>query len=124
MSTTVSDHDEHQLSLPKYIVGFVGSVVVTMAAYLLVTRGGLSQTATMWIISGLALVQFLVQMVFFLHIGDERRPRWKLTVALFMIGIVILVVVGSIWIMDNLNYRMMDMTQHQTEQYLHSQDSL
>lgn len=121
MKPVVSEHNEHPLSLGKYVVGFVSSVVVTMAAYLLVTRGSWSHSTVVAVISGLAIVQFLVQMVFFLHIGDERRPRWKLAVLGFMLGVVLLIVFGSVWIMNNLNYRM---TPEQMRQYLKSQDSL
>ncbi len=107
MSNVVSSHhEEHPLSLAKYIVGFVGSVSLTMAAYLLVTRSSWSSTVVVGVIAALAIVQFLVQMVFFLHIGDEGRPRWKLGVLVFMLGIVVIVVLGSIWIMINLNGRM------------------
>lgn len=119
--SVVSEHEEHPLSLPKYVVGFVSSVVVTMAAYLLVTRTNWPHNTVVAIISGLAIVQFLVQMVFFLHIGDERRPRWKLAVLGFMLMVILIVIFGSIWIMNNLNYRM---TPEQMEQYLKSQDSL
>jgi cytochrome o ubiquinol oxidase operon protein cyoD len=85
----VSEHNEHPLSLAKYVVGFVSSVTVTMAAYLLVTRGSWSHNTVVGVISGLAILQFLVQMVFFLHIGDERKPRWKLAVLGLMLGVVL-----------------------------------
>jgi cytochrome o ubiquinol oxidase subunit IV len=121
MSTVVAEHGEHQLSLPKYIVGFVGSVLLTLAAYLLVTRSSWSARAVIGTISVLAAVQFMLQLVFFLHIGDEAKPRWKQVVLWFMLGVVVLVVVGSLWIMSNLNTRM---NHDQTTQYLKSQDSL
>lgn len=121
MSTVHTEHAEHPLSLAKYIVGFVLSIAVTMAAYLLVTRSNWSHDMVVATISVLAIVQFVVQMVFFLHVGDERKPRWKLAVLGFMLGIVLLIVFGSIWIMNNLNYRM---TPQQMQQYLKSQDSL
>lgn len=121
MSSVVSEHEEHPLSLAKYVIGFLGSVAVTMAAYLLVTRGGVSRDVTIGIISALAVVQFIVQMVFFLHVADERKPRFKLMVMCLMLMVVLIVVVGSIWIMNNLNYRM---TPEQEQQYLKSQDSV
>ena len=121
MKPVVSEHDEHQLSYGKYVFGFVASVALTLVAYILVTHGHAGKDTIVAIISGLAVVQFLVQMLFFLHLGEERRPRWKLLVAVLMAGFVLLIVFGSIWIMNNLNYRM---TPQQQEQYLHSQDSL
>jgi cytochrome o ubiquinol oxidase operon protein cyoD len=115
----ISQHDTPELSLAKYIVGFVGSVIITLAAYLFVTHHTYSKDVIVGIIAGLALVQFLVQMVFFLHLGSERKPRWKLAVMVFMVGVVFIIVFGSIWIMNNLNYRM---TPQQQEQYLKAQD--
>lgn len=54
----------------------------------------------------LAFGQFVVQLVYFLHLGTEQKPRWKLLVFWFMIVVVLIVVVGSLWIMYNLNYNM------------------
>ena len=121
MSTASVEHEEHPLSLGKYMLGFVLSVVVTVAAYWVVTQSGWSRDVIIGTISGLAIVQFLVQMIFFLHIGDERRPRWKLAVLGFMLGVILIVVFGSLWIMNNLDTRM---TPQQMEQYRKSQDSL
>jgi cytochrome o ubiquinol oxidase operon protein cyoD len=123
MNVVVKEHHEPHLRLSNYIVGFVGCVALTLVAYLLVTQQAGSTGTLVGLLSGLALAQFLVQMVLFLHIGDEKQPRWKLMALLFMTGIVLIVVVGSVWIMNNLNYRMMDSPQKQTE-YLKSQDSI
>lgn len=117
----VAEHEEHSLSYGKYIFGFVASVGLTLTAYVLVSNGSASKNTIVALISGLAVVQFLVQMFFFLHLGEERRPRWKLMVAGLMLGFVLLIVFGSIWVMNNLNYRM---TPEQMNQYLKSQDSL
>ncbi len=104
--------------LRTYLSGYVLSLVLTIAAYLLVTHPSYSTSLIVGLISTLAVVQFLVQLVFFLHIGAERKPRWKLLVFIFMVGIVLIIVVGSIWIMNNLNYRM---TPQQINTYLNNQ---
>jgi len=121
MSPVVSEHDAHPLSLSKYITGFVSCVAITLVAYLLVTRSSLSHAAIVAVIACLAIAQFVIQMVFFLHVGEEQRPRWKLAVMFLMLGVVLILVFGSLWIMNNLNYRM---TPVQMDQYLKSQDSL
>ncbi len=104
--------------LRTYLSGYVLSLVLTVAAYLLVTHPSYSTSLIVGLISALAVVQFLVQLVFFLHISAERKPRWKLMVFIFMVGIVLIIVVGSIWIMNNLNYRM---TPQQINTYLNNQ---
>jgi len=121
--TIVAEHDEQQFSYGKYIAGFVSSVALTLLAYLLATRAHINHNLLIGFLAVLAITQFMVQMVFFLHIGEERQPRWKLYMLLLMLCVVLIVVLGSLWIMNNLNYRMMSSPQTQ-EQYLKSQDAL
>jgi plastocyanin len=45
-------------------------------------------------------------VVFFLHLGREKKPRWNLLFLISTIGIILVVVVGSIWIMNHLHYNM------------------
>ena len=90
-----------------YVTGFVLSIVLTLAAYTLVVGHVFPAAVITGCIIVLAVVQFLVQMLFFLHLGRETKPRWKLFVALYMVMVVLILVLGSLWIMNNLNSRMM-----------------
>jgi cytochrome o ubiquinol oxidase operon protein cyoD len=105
-------------SLKTYLSGFVLSIVFTLTAYELVVQRKFSVDIIIAAIVGLALFQFLIQLLFFLHLGRERKPRWKLFVLFFMIMVVLILVFGSIWIMNNLNYRM---TPQQQNQYMNNQ---
>lgn len=120
-ASVVVEHAEAHLSLGKYILGFIVSIGLTLVAYNLATHHTYSRNTIIGVLSVLAIVQFVVQMVLFLHVGTERRPRWKLAVMFLMLSVVLILVGGSIWIMNNLNYRM---TPTQVQQYLRSQDSL
>jgi cytochrome o ubiquinol oxidase operon protein cyoD len=90
-------------SLKSYTIGFVLSILFTLFAYFLVVNQTLSATTIMVAILVLAITQMLVQLVFFLHLGQESKPRWNLIVLLFALLVVLIVVIGSIWIMNNLN---------------------
>lgn len=118
---TVSEHQPDQASLRLYVTGFGLSLLFTLDAYLSVTHHLFSKNVLIGGIAGLALAQFLTQLVCFLHLGREFKPRWKLAVFLMMAGIVVILVGGSLWIMNNLNYRM---TPQQVDKYLQSQDGL
>jgi cytochrome o ubiquinol oxidase operon protein cyoD len=107
-----------QATLRTYLSGYVLSLLLTVAAYLFVTHPAYSSKVLVAIILVLAVVQFLIQMVFFLHIGLETKPRWKLFVFIFMVGVVLIIVIGSIWIMNNLNY---NQTPQQINTYLNDQ---
>jgi cytochrome o ubiquinol oxidase operon protein cyoD len=90
----------------SYILGFVLSILLTLAAYFIVVNRLLTGWDLMLVVAILALIQFCVQLIFFLHLDHEKGPRWNFTVFLSTIGVVLIVIIGSLWIMNNLNYHM------------------
>lgn len=116
-------------TLTSYIVGFVSSIVLTLAAYMLIEihinslHETFSHPFLIVAILTLAVIQLFVQLICFMHLASETGPRWKLAIFLSTIGIVLIVVVGSIWIMDHLNYNMMA-SPSEMNAYIQSQDGL
>lgn len=108
-------------SFIQYTVGFVLSVFLTLTAYVAAVNKFLIGWDLVIFLVVLAIVQLIVQLMLFLHLGDERRPRWNLMAFLFMALMVLVIGIGSIWIMHNMNYRMMP--QHEVQQYIDKQDS-
>lgn len=114
-----------QQLLMTYTIGFVLSLSLTVMAYTIVVNHDLFGTRHFVVgaVVCLALMQFLAQIVFFLHVGTEARTKWKLLAFMFMLGTVVILVAGSLWIMDNLNYNMQ--SDHQkVDEYLEKHDSL
>ncbi len=109
---------EHTATYRGYIAGFVLSLLLTALAYLVVVKEVVASDLVIPVIAALAVVQLIVQLIFFLHLGGEAKPRWNLMAFLFMILVVVIIVVGSIWIMANLDYNMMsqDMDAYMTSQ--------
>lgn len=103
-------------SYVSYTTGFVLSVALTLIAYFFVAHHVWSGWMLVAIIVSLAVLQLLVQLVFFLHLGHEGQPRWKSWVMLFMLIVLAILVGGSLWIMNNLNYHMMHMSPEQLNQ--------
>jgi cytochrome o ubiquinol oxidase operon protein cyoD len=100
----VAHHQPPHASLSTYVVGFLLSLYLTLTAYWFTVHHALSTTNLVAAIIGLAILQFLVQVWFFLHIGRESSPRWNLLMFGFMLLTVCIVVFGSLWIMANLDY--------------------
>lgn len=105
----------------RYMIGFVLSLICTFGAYFVVTEQLAAMQLIVPIIIALATVQLFVQMFFFLHLADEARPRWKLITFGFMAGTLLIIVFGSLWIMNNLDYHMQQMTPVETDSYLRQQ---
>ena len=59
----------------------------------------------------LAIAQIGVHLVFFLHITTAPDNTNNVLALAFGVLIVVLIVAGSIWIMDHLNQNMMPMDQ-------------
>lgn len=119
----VSQFEPPHASVGAYVTAFVICLILTGLAYLVAVSDTIDHRVAIAVIAGLAIVQCLVQLRKFLHLGDEFKPRWKLWVFATMLSIVLIIVIGSLWIMSNLNYRM----QHSPEsvnEYVHSQDGL
>lgn len=113
----IAHHRVHEGSLKSYVTGFILSLICTLAAYFVVTASDLERSLQMGIIFILAVIQFMVQIFFFLHLGRETRPRWKQLTFLFMLATVIIIVLGSIWIMSHLDYRHV-MGPAETDEYI------
>jgi cytochrome o ubiquinol oxidase operon protein cyoD len=91
-----------------YIVGFVLSILLTMGAYFLVSYHLLTAWPLILTITGLGLIQVIVQLIFFLHLGGEVHPHRNLLSFIFMSVVIVVVIGGSLWIMYNLNERTME----------------
>jgi cytochrome o ubiquinol oxidase operon protein cyoD len=115
-------------SVGSYVAGFVLSLMLTLTAYLMVLRHvnsyhtAISHDTLIFMLVGLALTQLLTQLIFFLHMDRESKPRWNMTVLLFAVTVVVIIVFGSLWIMDNLNYH--QPSAEQINKYIRSQGDL
>lgn len=111
---------DSQRMLTFYVSGFVLSVILTLVAYYFAVDSSLAGITLIVVLVELAILQFFVQLYFFLHFGSEQKPRWRLLTLVFMMCFVLIVVLGSIWIMHNLNYRMM-MSPQEIHTYMEDQ---
>ncbi|MDB5167582.1 MAG: cytochrome o ubiquinol oxidase subunit [Candidatus Saccharibacteria bacterium] len=106
----------------SYVVGFILSIVATVLAYLIVVNHVWPMATLVYVILAIAVIQLVTQAVFFLHIG--RGSRWKLVTFAFAILIVLIIVIGTLWIMNNLNYNMTRMTPDQMLLYMKQNEGI
>jgi cytochrome o ubiquinol oxidase operon protein cyoD len=106
-----------------YATGFICSLILTLAAYFLAVHSVLPYWVVISALILLAFVQFAIQLICFLHLGKGRGSRDRLIVLCCALVIVVILVSGSLWIMFNLNQRMMPTTP-QMEQYMQDQEGI
>jgi len=96
-----------QGTFQSYLLGFAACLILTLAAYFVASGHLFSKMNLDLAIAAITALQGCLFLFVYLELGQERKPRWNMTVFLFMIGVAALILVGSIWIMYHLNYNLM-----------------
>lgn len=94
-------------SIKSYLTGFALSLVLTAIPFALVMSGALSISATVACIFIAGIIQISVHLHYFLHLNSGSDANWNIMALVFTIVIMLLFVGGGIWVMYDLNYRMM-----------------
>ena len=103
------EEQEPTASYLSYTVGLGLAILLTIMSFVV------SQTNLLWppgIPVGLIVLAFAqigVHLVFFLHLGSGPESTNNILALAFGVLVVFLVIAGSIWIIANLNWNMMDM---------------
>lgn len=122
---TESTPAKQSSSFVNYLVGYLCSILLTLAAFGLAyfhinsTSPALPTNLLIQIVAILSLVQLAVQSIFFLHVSTQKEERFNFMAFVFTLYTVAFIVIGSIWIMNNLNE---NMTPEQIETYLHKEN--
>lgn len=98
---------EAQRELRSYAWGLGLAVVLTGAAFGIAVFKLVPSAMLLPAVGLLALVQIAVHFRFFLHIDLSRSKREDLQLILFSGLLILIMVGGSLWIMSNLDQRMM-----------------
>ncbi len=122
MRKALQEHNKSEATYHAYVTGFVLSVLITLTAYFFVVNGLWTKEVLIYIVMALAVVQLVVQLIFFLHLG--KGSTWKLVTFVFALLVVLIVVVGSLWIMYNLDYNMMHMSPDEMHQYMEENEGI
>ena len=95
-------------TLRGYLTGFVLSVILTAIPFWLVMGNVLSdKITTSIVIMGLAAVQIVVHMIYFLHMSTTSEGGWSMMALIFTVIMVVIALTGSLWVMRHLNSNMM-----------------
>ncbi len=100
----------HQKSLKLRLFGFLASLILTLLAYFIILSPAyfhLDVTLAILVISILAIFQFVLQFMCFLNLWREKGPMWNLGVFVSTLSIILVIILGSIWIMYHLDSNMM-----------------
>lgn len=104
-----TDDGDGRGTLKSYMTGLILALILTAVPFWTVMSGQVSGSSAVVTLAVFALGQVLVHLVFFLHMNGSSAQRWNLMAFLFAVLIVVVLVGGSLWIMNHLNHNMMPM---------------
>jgi len=102
------DHTADHGTLKSYTIGFVLAVILTAIPFWLVMANVIEKSSTAGLVLlGLAVVQIVVHMIYFLHMNSKSEGGWTILALIFTIMVVVIMLAGSLWVMYHLNHNMM-----------------
>lgn len=102
--------------LTGYLVGLGLAALLSVASFAAARSGLIYAPAIPVALIALAVAQMGVHLVFFLHITTGPDNTNNTLALVFGILIVVLVLVGSLWIMDHLHHNLMPMQEMMARQ--------
>jgi cytochrome o ubiquinol oxidase operon protein cyoD len=101
----------------SYVLGFFLSLMLTVASFWVVMAAAVPHSVMLVAIVALCVIQLVVQLAYFLHIGTAPDRRENTAIFVCTGLLITIVVAGSLWVMHNANVNMMP-TQMTTERAL------
>ena len=103
----MEDFGTGEKKLGIYLAGLVVCVLLTLLSFWTVMASEMNRGQMIAVIYASAIVQFLVQVICFLRLNIQtEQARTNVMALLFTVVILAAIVIGSLWIMWNLNYNM------------------
>jgi cytochrome aa3 quinol oxidase subunit IV len=90
--------EQHHSAKP-HIVGYIFSLVLTVLAFVVMLYTSLPMSTKITVLLVLAVLQFLVQLIYFMHIWESKERVYQVINIAFGVFVAVTVVAGSVWIM-------------------------
>ena len=101
------DYGTGPKKLGLYLLGFISCCLLTLISFGAVISHYFSRVEVIILIFSSACIQFLMQIIFFLRLNTKtQQGKTNVLTFVFTGGVLTSIIVGSLWIMWNLNYYM------------------
>lgn len=101
------DYGIGEKKLGIYLIGLVLCVILTLIAFGTVMVSRFSKELVFIIIYSAAVLQFIVQVICFLRLNSQTEQGRNNVMSFIFTGVIMVtIIIGSLWIMWNINYNM------------------
>lgn len=88
-------------------IGLGLSIIFTIIPFYVVEYNFFQKNVSLIIIILCAITQIYVHLTFFLHLGHALNQEWYIVSLIFTVFILLILILGSIWIMTHLHTNLM-----------------
>lgn len=107
MSAHANDAHGAHGDVRSYMIGFVLAAVLTAVPFGLVMSGSLPNGTAGPVCMVFAAVQVVAHLIYFLHMNPTSSRSWNGAAFVFTLIILLILMVGTLWVMHNMNLNMM-----------------
>jgi cytochrome o ubiquinol oxidase operon protein cyoD len=101
------DHHASHGDVKSYVIGMLLSLVLTFASFGVVMAHLVPRSMGLTAVVVLCVVQLLVQLRYFLHLGSSADQRSNTGIFVCTALLIAIIVAGSLWVIHNANVNMM-----------------
>lgn len=102
------DYGTGKKKIGIYVIGLISCVILTLIAFGTIMSNAFTKGEAFIIIYAAACIQFLVQIICFLRLNTETEQGKNNVLSFLFTGVILVaIIIGSLWIMWNVNYYMM-----------------
>lgn len=103
------DYGTNKKTFSVYMLGFLLCIILTLIPFYVVIEHTMSKATMLEVLLVSAVLQFFVQVICFLRFHGKTEQGLLNIYTFSFTGVVCVVLIGgSLWIMNNLNYFMMN----------------
>jgi cytochrome aa3 quinol oxidase subunit IV len=84
----------------SHVIGYLGSILLTVVALWFAVATPFSRGVVITILLVLAVLQILIQLIFFMHITEGRGPAYHTIAIVLGFLFTLTIIFGSIWVMS------------------------
>lgn len=88
-------------------IGFGLSMIFTVIPFWIIKYNTFTRKISLIIIIMSAIIQIYIHLIYFLHLNHELNQKWFIISLIFTVFILLILVLGSIWIMTHLHCNLM-----------------
>ncbi|MFT8229612.1 MAG: cytochrome o ubiquinol oxidase subunit IV [Enterobacterales bacterium] len=85
-----------------YFFGFLLSIILTIIPFVSIKLNFASNRILLLVILASSITQIIVHLIYFIHIFDFSQKKWFYISFIFTILVTLILITGSIWIMNSL----------------------